>query len=91
MLAEYDRRWRSKIGRELSIGLRVHEAWNKLSDEDFNDVVAALDDEKVLDIITRYGDMDRPSIVLRRLLLSTKAPRLLTLLKPLMRVVFKGE
>jgi digeranylgeranylglycerophospholipid reductase len=91
VLAEYDRRWRSKIGRELSIGLRVHETWNKLSDEDFNDVVAALDDEKVLDIITRYGDMDRPSIVLRRLLLSTKAPRLLTLLKPLMRVGFKSE
>jgi geranylgeranyl reductase family protein len=90
-LAEYDRRWRSKIGRELSIGLRVHEAWNRLSDEDFNDVVAALDDEKILDIITCYGDMDRPSIVLRRLLLSTKAPRLLALVKPLIRVGFKSD
>ena len=90
-LAEYDRRWRSKIGRELLIGLRVHEAWNKLSDADFNDVVAALDDERVLDTITRYGDMDRPSLVLRRLLLSTKAPRLLTLLKPLIKVGFRSD
>ena len=90
-LAEYDRRWRSKIGRELLIGLRVHEALNKLSDADFNDVVAALDDERVLDTITRYGDMDRPSIVLRKLLLSTKAPRLLTLLKPLMKIGFGSD
>lgn len=91
VLAEYDKRWRSKIGRELSLGLRVHEAWNKLSDEDFNDVVAALDDVKILDIITHYGDMDRPSIALRKLLLSTKAPKLLTLLKPLIRVGFKSD
>jgi flavin-dependent dehydrogenase len=83
---EYDTRWRSEIGRELETGLRIREGFNKLSDDDLNYMIRALDDERTLDIISKYGDMDHPSIVLRKLLLSTKAPRLLKLIRPLIKL-----
>jgi flavin-dependent dehydrogenase len=82
----YDTRWRSEIGRELETGLRIREGFNKLSDEDLNYIIRTLDDEHTLDIISKYGDMDRPSIVLRKLLLSTKAPRLLKLIRPMIKL-----
>jgi flavin-dependent dehydrogenase len=85
-LMEYDTRWRSEIGRELETGLRIREGFNKLSDDDLNYMIRALDDERTLDIISKYGDMDHPSIVLRKLLLSTKAPRLLKLIRPLIKL-----
>ena len=85
-LMEYDTRWRSEIGRELETGLRIREGFNKLSDDDLNYTIRALDDERTLDIISKYGDMDHPSIVLRKLLLSTKAPRLLKLIRPLIKL-----
>jgi digeranylgeranylglycerophospholipid reductase len=59
---------------------------NKLSDDDLNYVIRTLDDERTLEIISKYGDMDRPSIVLRKLLLSAKAPRLLKLIRPMIKV-----
>ena len=85
-LMAYDTRWRSEIGRELETGLHIREGFNKLSDEDLNYIIRTLDDEHTLDIISKYGDMDRPSIVLRKLLLSTKAPRLLKLIRPMIKL-----
>lgn len=85
-LKEYDRQWRSEVGRELVTGLRIRDGLNKLSDDELDYVIEALDDEKILDIISRYGDMDHPSIVLRKLLFSTKAPRLLKLIKPMIKL-----
>ena len=85
-LMAYDTQWRSEVGRELATGLRIREGLNKLSDDDLNYVIGVLDDEKMLDIVSRYGDMDRPSIVIRKLLFSTKAPRLLKLIKPMIKL-----
>jgi flavin-dependent dehydrogenase len=82
----YDVQWRSEVGRELVNGLRIREGLNKLSDDDLNYVIGALDDEKMLDVISRYGDMDHPSIVIRKLLFSTKAPHLLKLIKPMIKL-----
>ncbi|MDD1721366.1 MAG: NAD(P)/FAD-dependent oxidoreductase, partial [Euryarchaeota archaeon] len=84
-LMSYDAKWRSDVGRELATGWRIRQTLNALSDSDLNELIAALDDGRMLDIITKYGDMDRPSVVLRKLLLSTKAPRLLKLLRPMLR------
>ncbi len=76
-LAEYERRWRSAIGRELSIGMKIHEVMGKLSDSDLNKVIKALDDPGILDTISQYGDMDYPSTVVKKLILAK--PRLLKL------------
>jgi geranylgeranyl reductase family protein len=87
-LMAYDKLWRSEVGRELFTGLRIRDGLDKLSDDDLDYVIEALDDEQMLDVISRYGDMDHPSIVLRKLLFSTKAPRLLKLIKPMIKLGF---
>ncbi len=84
-LMSYDTQWRADVGRELTSGWRIRQTLNALSDSDLNELVAALDDKRMLELITQYGDMDRPSIVLRKLLLSTKAPRLFKLLRPMLK------
>ncbi|MDI6888998.1 MAG: NAD(P)/FAD-dependent oxidoreductase [Methanocellales archaeon] len=76
-LAEYEKRWRSAIGRELSIGMRIHEVMERLNDSDFNEVIKTLDDPGILGIISQYGDMDYPSTVVKKLILAK--PRLLKL------------
>lgn len=88
-LMPYDTKWRAAMGRELATGWRIRQTLNALSDADLNELIAALNDKRMLGIITQYGDMDRPSIVLRKLLLSTKAPRLLKLLGPMLRASLK--
>ncbi len=87
-LMTYDTKWRADVGRELASGWRIRQTLNAFSDADVNELVAALDDKRMLDIIAQYGDMDRPSIVLRKLLLSTKAPRLFKLLRPMLKASF---
>ncbi|MGZ4953291.1 MAG: FAD-dependent monooxygenase, partial [Halobacteriota archaeon] len=87
-LMPYDTKWRADVGRELAMGWRIRQTLNALSDADLNELIAALDDKRMLEIITQYGDMDRPSIVLRKLLLSTRAPRLLKLLGPMLKASF---
>jgi len=69
-LAEYEKQWRSAIGRELSIGMRIHEAMGKLGDSDFNKVIQTLGDPEILDIISQYGDMDYPSAVAKKLIMA---------------------
>jgi len=88
-LTPYDTKWRAAVGRELATGWRIRQTLNALSDADLNELIAVLNDKRMLEIITQYGDMDRPSIVLRKLLLSTKAPRLLKLIGPMLRASLK--
>ncbi|PXF62106.1 MAG: NAD(P)/FAD-dependent oxidoreductase [Candidatus Methanogaster sp.] len=72
-LSEYDKLWRTRIGRELVIGRRINEWMARLSDSEINRLVGVLDDDELLDLITRYGDMDHPSVVVRKLLMNRKS------------------
>ena len=72
-LAVYDRLWRAKIGRELVIGKRINGWMANLSDSRINRVIEVMDDDELLDLITRYGDMDHPSVVMRKLLMNRKS------------------
>ena len=72
-LSEYDKRWRAVIGRELVIGKKINEWMAHLDDYRINRLIEVLDDDELLDMITRYGDMDHPSVVLRRLLMNRKS------------------
>nr|QNT35573.1 digeranylgeranylglycerophospholipid reductase [uncultured Methanosarcinales archaeon] len=72
-LALYDRLWRARIGRELAIGKRINEWMANLGDSRINRLIEVLDDDELLDMITRYGDMDHPSVVVRKLLMSRKS------------------
>ncbi len=82
-LSEYDRLWRAEIGRELAIGKRINEWVARLGDSGLNRLIKVLDDDELLDLITRYGDMDYPSVVLRKLLMNTKSVGALLKLAPI--------
>jgi geranylgeranyl reductase family protein len=67
-LAEYDRRWRSKLGRELAIGMKIHDFLGGLEDKEMNDLLTSMNKPPMLETITAYGDMDHPSILIKKML-----------------------
>lgn len=81
-LGEYEQRWREDIGRELELGYRIFLMRQKISAPDMDTLIRALDDPDILRTIVEYGDMDRPGILVKKLL--TK-PALLRCAAPLIR------
>ena len=64
----YEKCWRNSIGKELSHALYLHKVYRKIRDEEFNHLVEDIGDEKVIEIINRYGDIDYPSKVVWKVL-----------------------
>ncbi|MBU4373674.1 MAG: NAD(P)/FAD-dependent oxidoreductase [Euryarchaeota archaeon] len=87
-LEEYERRWRSAVGRELAIGMRIHKSLGKLSDENLNEFIAFLNKPEISEIITEYGDMDHPSILLQKLIKSGDKKKLIKLLGVAFKTLF---
>ncbi|MBE0524002.1 MAG: NAD(P)/FAD-dependent oxidoreductase [Methanosarcinales archaeon] len=85
-LMEYDRSWREAIGRELGIGMRIHQVLGRLNDEDFNELIKFFGEPEVLELINTYGDIDHPSILLGKLATKVKARQMLGAA----RVVFRA-
>ena len=44
-----------------------------LGDSRINRLIEVINDDELLDMITRYGDMDHPSVVVRKLLMNRKS------------------
>ncbi|MDD1685814.1 NAD(P)/FAD-dependent oxidoreductase [Methanoregula sp.] len=86
ILAGYEQRWKADFGNELALGFRLFQIRQHLSGQDIDDLIRALDDPEILRVIEEYGDMDRPSVVARKLMLK---PRMLRLLGPLMQAGIK--
>jgi len=84
-LPEYEKKWRSAVGRELEIGMRIHKSIGKLSDENLNEFIIFLNKPEIRELITEHGDMDHPSVLLQKLM---KTGNKLKLIK-FMGVAFK--
>lgn len=65
---EYEKKWRSAIGRELDIGMRIHKSMGKLSDGNLNEFLAFLNKPEIRELITEHGDMDHPSVLVQKLM-----------------------
>ncbi len=85
---EYEKRWRNAVGRELAIGMRIHNSLGKLSDENLNEFIAFLNKPEISEIITEYGDMDHPSILLQKLIQSGDKMQLIKLLGVAFKTLF---
>ncbi len=70
-LAEYDERWRLELGGEFSRALYLRRVLRRLSDDDLERVIAALDESGMRETIVAFGDIDFPSHVARNLLLQS--------------------
>ena len=82
VLAGYEQRWKADIGRELELGFRIFEMRQKMTPEEIDRIIRALDDPDILSTIVQYGDMDRPGMLVKKLL---KKPALLRVLAPLLK------
>jgi digeranylgeranylglycerophospholipid reductase len=68
-LGEYDKRWKAKLGRELEIGMRVNNLQNRMSEKEMDEAFSFLARKpELLKVIEDHGDIDRPSILLARML-----------------------
>ena len=87
-LSEYDQLWRKGLERELDIGMKIHDYIGKLEDRQFNDLIGSLNTPSILNTITEYGDMDHPSILLRKLMFSGNSFRLMKAFGTFLRTLF---
>jgi flavin-dependent dehydrogenase len=81
-LADYERRWKADFGRELEIGFRFFEMRQRLSVPDIDRILQALNDPEILSAIVQYGDMDRPGVLVKKLM---RNPAMLSCMGPLIR------
>jgi flavin-dependent dehydrogenase len=81
-LAAYETRWKADMGWDLELGFRIFQIRQKISEDDMDAFIRALKDPDILDTIVKYGDMDRPGSLIKRLLLK---PAILRCAAPLIR------
>ncbi len=86
-LGEYEKRWRADIGREFAFGMQFRRLYGKMSDSDMNEAVRLLDDPDIAEVMTRYGDIDRPSALAMELLKVTKNKGIWRLMALLARMI----
>jgi digeranylgeranylglycerophospholipid reductase len=68
-LAEYDKKWRAVLGRELEIGMRANRLLNRMSPEQLDEAFGFLAKKpELIRTIEDYGDIDRPSVLMARML-----------------------
>ncbi len=86
-LMEYDLRWREAVGRELAVGMRIHNVFGRMGDEDFNELMRFFGEPEVLELINTYGDIDHPSVLLGKLVTKAKGRRMLGVAKVALRAM----
>jgi flavin-dependent dehydrogenase len=87
-LSEYELLWRKGLEKELEIGMKIHDYMGKLEDNHLNELVNSLNTPSILNTITEYGDMDHPSIILRKLLFSGNSFRLMKAFGTFIKTLF---
>jgi len=77
-LKKYHKLWSADIGRELYLGMRFRKIYKNLTDKQIDKYIEKFQNPKITEIISKYGDIDFPSKLVKPLL--KKIPSLLKLL-----------
>ena len=72
LLARYETRWKADIGKELELGFRLLGIRQKLTGEEIDRLIRVLNEPSVKADILEYGDMDRPGVLLGRIMKNPK-------------------
>lgn len=67
VLSSYERAWKGEVGGELARGLRLQHWFSHLTDAQLDELGELLASPEVIRIINEHADMERPSMVARRL------------------------
>jgi geranylgeranyl reductase family protein len=86
-LKKYHTAWSKDIGKELSLGLRFRRMFSRLSDKQLDKYIEKLNNQKTIELINAYGDIDYPSklaipLVKKNPSLLSLAPSMLKRTKP---------
>ncbi|MCL2550013.1 MAG: NAD(P)/FAD-dependent oxidoreductase, partial [Methanimicrococcus sp.] len=87
-MAEYEKRWKKELGRELETGMRAHAYRINLTDKETDELFDELNDPEILEMITEYGDMDHPSVLIRKLMLSKHSLKMMKLFGTFVKTIF---
>jgi len=82
-LKRYQKLWTSDIGRELNLGMKFRNIYKNFSDKQMDKYIERFSNPKITEIISKYGDIDYPSKLVKPLL--KKIPTLLKLLPSFMK------
>jgi digeranylgeranylglycerophospholipid reductase len=72
LLGRYEKRWKADFGKELELGFRLFGIRQKLSGEEIDRLIRVLNEPSVKADILEYGDMDRPGVLLGRIMKNPK-------------------
>ncbi len=77
-LKKYHKFWFADIGKELNLGMKFRKVFKHFTDKHFDKYIEKFQSPKINEIISRYGDIDYPSKLIKPML--KKTPSLLRLL-----------
>ncbi len=82
-LKKYHKLWYANIGRELYLGMKFRKIYKNLTDKQMDKYIEKFQNLKITEIISKYGDIDYPSKLVKPLL--KKTPSLLKLLPSILK------
>jgi len=80
-LKKYHKLWTTDIGSELNMGMKFRKVFKNLSDQQMDKYILKFQSPKIVQTISKHGDIDHPSRLMKPLL--KKVPSLLKLLPSL--------
>jgi len=83
ILKKYQKKWHEDIGKELYLGMKFRTIFTRLTDAQFDKYIAKFQQQSIAATISKHGDIDFPSKLIKPLL--KKAPTLLTLLPKMLK------
>jgi len=83
MLKNYHKKWSAGIGRELNLGMKLRSIFKKLNDRQLDKYIKRFQNPIIIDTISKYGDIDYPSKLIKPLL--ERTPSLIKLLPKIIK------
>jgi len=71
ILIKYHNNWRKTIGRELLIGIKLHQLYATFTDQQFDKYIKKFNDPSLNTTINEHGDIDYPSKLIKPMLKHT--------------------
>lgn len=69
-LSSYESAWKADFGRELAFGMRLFRMRRSLTPGIVDDLCRVMNEKGMAEDIIRYGDMDRPAAIVKRMALN---------------------
>lgn len=68
-LNRYEKAWQDDFGKELSVGYKLITARQKMTSQEIDQILRAMNDPSIIESIVNFGDMDRPSALIKKLMM----------------------